>query len=87
MNKELIRSIDLPLEEQFRENWSWENSHQRYELDQEYQEKEYFQNMDPNDLCHLVRKMDNFLMERGISDCFYRNYYLAIQTFNELDEE
>jgi hypothetical protein len=71
MKKNLIRSIDLPLEEQYKENWGWEDSYQRYELDQEFQDKEYFQDMDPDDLIHLVRKMDNFLRERGISDFFF----------------
>ena len=30
--------------------------------------------MDPNDLVHLIRKMENFFRERGISDYFIRNY-------------
>lgn len=86
MNKELNCSIDLPLEEQFGENRGWENSNQRYELDTMFQDKEYFQDMDPEDLCHLVRKMDNFLMERGLTYYFLNNYFLAIQAFKNLDE-
>lgn len=83
--KELYKSIDLPLEEQFKENWNWEDSYQRYELDQEIQDKEYFQNMDGDDFIHLIRKMDNFLMERGISCYFIKNYYLACIVFDEFN--
>ena len=86
MKKKLIRSIDLPLEEQYKENWGWEDSYQRYELDQLFLDKEYFQDMDPDDLIRLVRKMDNFLRERGISVCFGRNFVLASQVFSELDK-
>ena len=85
LRKNQCRSYDIPLEHQYRENWHWEDSFQRYELDNEFQEKSYFQNMDPEDLCRLVRKMDNFLVERGVSYRFIRNYYLAVKTFNELD--
>ena len=87
MKKEPLRSVDLPLEEQFRENWGWENSYQRYELDNDFQDIGYFYDMDPEDLCHLVRKMDNFMMERGISYVFIHNFYLAIKAFNELDKK
>ncbi len=87
MNKELLASIDLPLEEQFRENWGWENSFQRLQLDREFQEKSYFTEMDPEELIFLVRHMDNFLMERGISYPFLRNYELACHAFSKLDEK
>lgn len=76
-------SIDLPLEEQFRENWGWEDSFQRYELDREFQDKEYFEAMEANDFIKLIRKLDNFLMERGLSEYFIRNYGLACQVFEE----
>ncbi len=86
MVKELNKSIDLPLEDQFRENWNWENSSQRYELDIDFQEKSYFTEMDPEELCFLVRHLDNFMMERGISYTMLHNYYHAIHAFNKLDE-
>ena len=86
MKEYLSRSIDLPLEEQYKENWGWENSYQRNEIDSKFLDKEYFQSMNANDLIHLVRKMENFLRERGLSDYFIRNYGLADQVFRELDE-
>lgn len=85
MNKELNCSIDLPLEEQFGENRGWEDSYQRYELDTMFLEKEYFQDMDLDDFLHLIRKLDNFLMERGISEYFIRNFALACKVFDEID--
>lgn len=85
MTNNLIRSVDLPLEEQYRENWGWEDSYQRYELDQEFQDMEYFEEMDPEELIRLVCKMENFLEERGISVFFMSNYFLACQKFSELE--
>ena len=87
MIRNLNCSIDLPLEEQYKENWGWEDSRQRYELDCEFQDKMYFEDLDPEELINLVRKMDNFLMERGISDYFLRNFALASQVFDELCKE
>lgn len=84
--KQPYYSTELPLNSQFPENWGWENSSQFYELDTEFQDKEYFQNIEPVDICHLVRKMDNFLMERGISYKFLRNYEHVLRAFNSLDE-
>jgi len=86
MVKELIKSIDLPLEEQYKENFGWENSYQRNEIDSKFLDKEYFQSMNANDFIHLIRKMENFLRERGLSDYFIRNYGLADQVFREMDE-
>lgn len=83
--KEPLRSSNLPEEKQFKENWGWENSFQRYEMDQEFQDKWYFECMEPNDLIKLVRKMENFFMERGISIYFMRNYLLASKVFEELE--
>ena len=85
--KELNRSIDLPLEEQFRENWGWEDSSQRELVDCDFLDLSYFTSQDPDDLIRLVRKMDNFLRERGISECYLKNYYLAVRAFYALDEE
>lgn len=87
MAKELNRSVDLPLEQQFRENWNWEDSWQRYELDNELQDLSYFTEMDGNDLIHLVRKMDNFFMERGISYTFIKNFEKACIAFNKLNKQ
>ena len=82
--KELYRSIELPPEKQFGENWNWENSSQQYELDSEFKDLSYFTNMEDNDLISIVRKMENFLMERGISSCFMRNYALADEAFRKM---
>lgn len=90
--KDLLRSIDLPLEEQYGENRGWENSHQRYEIDCEFQDREYFRCMSFDELYHIVRHMDNFLMERGISEYFIRNHDYAVEEFykranNSVDSE
>lgn len=87
MRKELNCSIDLPLEEQFGENWGWEDSFQRYELDREFKDNEYFEEMDSEDLIHMLRKMRYFLMERGISEYFIKNYEKACLAFNMLNEQ
>ncbi len=87
MKKELNKSIDLPREMQFGENWGWEESLQRYQLDREFQKKSYFTDMDPEDFLHLIRKLDNFLMERGISEYFIRNFALACEVFDEMDKD
>ena len=86
MPKELLKSIDLPLEMQFRENWGWEDSLQCYELDTEYQDMSYFTDMDPDDLIKLIRKMDNFLKERGLSDHFISNFSEASVAFEALND-
>lgn len=85
--KELNKSIDLPLEAQFAENHGWENSYQRYELDQEFQDIDYFYCMDPDEFFHLTRKMDNFLRERGISEYFISNYRNANVAFVEIEKQ
>lgn len=85
--KELNRSIDLPLEAQFAENFNWEDSFQRYELDQEYQDFDYFYSMDPDEFFHLIRKMDNFLRERGISEYFISNFGKANIAFAEIEKQ
>lgn len=77
-------SIVLPLDDQLHENWGWEESYQCYELDYEFKELEYFTKMDEEELIRLIRKMDNFLIERGISDCFMRNYALADTAFRKM---
>ena len=79
-------SIDLPLEEQIRENWGWENSFQRYLLDRDYQDMSFFTEMDPDDLIKLVRKMENFLQERGLSDYFISNFSKASVAFEALND-
>lgn len=85
--KELNRSIDLPLEDQFAENHGWEDSSQRYLLDQEYQDIDFFYSMDPDEFFHLIRKMDNFLRERGISDYFISNFGKANIAFVEIEKQ
>ena len=70
---------------QFGENRGWENCSQFYVLDRDFQEKSYFSEMDPNEFIHLIRKMDNFLMERGISEYFIRNYAYACVVFDEMN--
>ena len=87
MAKELSKSIDLPREMQFRENWGWEDSFQCYQLDREFQEKSFFTDMDSEEFLHLIRKMDNFLMERGISEYYIRNFALACRVFDEMNNE
>lgn len=81
--KEPLKSIDLPLKDQFRENWFWEDSAERRALDNDFWEEEDFRRMDFCELAHLLRKMDNFLKERGVSECFFRNHQLAAKVFNE----
>ena len=86
--RELNASITLPLERQWGENHNWENSLQCHTLDSQYVEKEYFSDMDFDELVKLIRKMDNFFDERGISTYFFRNFALADQVFREkCDEE
>lgn len=77
-------SINLPLEEQYGENQGWEESTQRFEIDSNFQDLDYFTSMDGNDLIKLIRKMENFLRERGISIYFFRNYGLIDQVFREM---
>lgn len=74
----------LPLENQFHENWGWEDSYEFYKLDYEFKDLEYFTKMNDEELIHLIRKMDNFMTERGISDCFMRNYALADTAFRKM---
>lgn len=80
-------SFWVPQENRFGENWTWEDSGQCYELDTEFQDRSYFENMDPDDLCHLVRHMENFMMERGITMAFFRNYAKADHAFEALDKQ
>ena len=80
---EPIHSTELPLNFQYQENWGWEGYLQCYELDTEFKDKHYFQSMDPEDICRLVRKMDNFLMERGISYQFLRNYEHVLRAYQD----
>lgn len=80
-------SIQLPPENRFGENWTWEDSEQCYELDHEFHSQYYFDDMDADDLCHLIRKMDNFLRERGISDHFIQNYGKCCHAFHKFDEK
>lgn len=79
--KNIIRSIELPLKEQYAENHGWENSYECYELDTEFRSLEHFLEMEENDLIRLIRKMDNFLEERGISTIFSRNYALVDRAY------
>lgn len=87
MPKERNKSIELPLDAQFRENWGWENSNQLLELDTEFQDMDYFYNMDPEDFFHLIRKMDNFLRERGLSEYFISNYGKANIAFHFIEKK
>jgi hypothetical protein len=83
---ERSRSTILPLECQFGENWDWEDSLQCYELDSEFLDNEYFEDMDADDLIKMVRHMENFMMERGVNMYFFRNYAKADKAFEELDK-
>ncbi len=88
MNKKnLIRSVEIKLEDQFRENWGWENSSQRYELDEECQSMEYFQSMDDEEQLYLSRKIENFFEERGVSTALARNFAMLVQDMRNREEQ
>lgn len=87
MRKNLCRSIELPLEEQYGENHGWENGSECYRYDTESVDKDHFEEMDFNELVRKVRKMENFMEERGVSVWFFRNYALADQVFTEKARE
>lgn len=74
--KHLVRSVELPQDEQWPENWEFECSNECYELDVEHKDKWFFDKMDFNDNLTLCRYMRNFLEERGISVTFARNFAL-----------
>lgn len=80
-------SIQIPQENRFGENWEWEDSGQCYELDTEFQDMRYFEEMDADELIYLIRKMDNFLRERGISHAFTDNYGKCCHAFHKLVEK
>ena len=77
----------IPQENRFGENWTWEDTGQCYDLDHNFQDKEYFENMDYNELGKLFRKMENFMMERGITQHFMRNYLKLDQMMREEEEK
>lgn len=79
-------SIILPLDNQLHENWGWEDSFEFYVLDYSFKDMEYFTKMNDEELIHLIRKMDNFMTERGISDSFMRNYALADEAFRKMND-
>ena len=85
--KNLIRSIDLPQESQFRENWEFETSEQCYDLDTDIKNMKYFRNMEDEDKGPLIRKMENFFEERGVHTTFARNYAMLSQALREMEEE
>jgi len=85
--KHLFRSVELQLEDQFGENRGWENSSQRYELDEEFQDKEYFERMDEIEQIRLSRKMENFFEERGVSTALAHNYAMLEQVICKKDEQ
>ena len=87
MTKQLYLSTELPLDAQLRENWGWENSNQLLELDTKFQDMDYFYEMDTEHFFHLIRKMDNFLRERGLSEYFISNYGKANVAFHYIDEK
>ncbi len=80
-------SFWVPQENRFGENWDWEETTQCMELDTEFQDMGYFEQMDGDELCHLIRHMENFMMERGITMTFFRNYAKADQAFENLDKK
>lgn len=79
-------SFWVPQENRFGENWDWEDSEQCYELDTKFQNKEYFEQMDGDEQIKVFRKMENFMMERGITQCFMRNYLTLDQVMREEEE-
>ncbi len=80
------RSLELPQDEQWGENWKFECSRQCYELDTEFKDKYYFDQMDDEEKLCLIRKMENFIEERGVSVSFARNFALLDQACREIDE-
>lgn len=48
---------------------------------------DFFYNMDPEDFFHLIRKMDNFLRERGLSEYFISNYGKANIAFHFIEKK
>ena len=81
------RSLELPQDEQWGENWEFECSRECYELDTELMDKYYFDQMDDEEKWRLIRKMENFIEERGVSVPFARNYALLDQSCREIDEK
>ena len=84
--KHLTRSVELPQDNQWGENWEWETSYQCYEVDAEFKDKSYFEQMDDEEKICLIRKMENFIEERGVSIAFARNYAKLDHVFHGLDE-
>lgn len=80
-------SFFVPKENRFGENWTWEDSEQCYQLDTERQDKDYFDQMDGNEKIKVFRKMENFMMERGITQSFMRNYLMLEQSMREEEEK
>lgn len=85
--KHLVRSIELPQDMQWGENWEFECGHLCHELDTEFKNKYYFDQMDDEEKLSLIRKMENFVEERGVNVQFIRNYALLDQSCRELDEK
>lgn len=84
--KHIVRSIERSQDKQWEENWSFECSNLGYELDTEFKDKTYFKKMDDSDKISLVRKMENFIEERGVSIIFLQNFALLYQSCREIDE-
>jgi hypothetical protein len=71
----------------YKENQGWENSSQRYELECEFLDEGYFEDMSLEELFWIIRRQENFLMERGIRYPFIHNFSLALHAFDKLKDE
>lgn len=84
---EPISSTIIPVDKRFEENRKWEEGQEFYMLDSGSIDKSHFDSMGFDDICLLIRHMENFLMEHGISQQFMRNYATVDAIFNELDKQ
>lgn len=79
-------SYFVPQENRFGENWSWEDTNECLEIDTEFQDEEYFEKLESEEKYKLFRHMENFMMERGITQCFMRNYLKLDEAIREEEE-
>lgn len=84
---EPISSTIIPVDKRFEENRKWEEGQEFYMLDSGSIDKSHFDSMSFNDIFLLIRHMENFLMEHGISLHFMRYYATVDAIFNELDKQ
>lgn len=90
---EVFRNGSMPIAPEMRygENFKWEDSGEFYEMDREFSDDYYYSQLDFDSLLKLIRHMDNFICEHGISDYFLRNFEKCASEFkrrcNEPEEE